>query len=118
MVTGKNSAKHIDKAWNADKVNDVTTIKFSCVAFNSLVPVFNRIKYRFPNVEHLVFSECDLNYLGQLNALADVQGLTSIEILPERNLIVTKDWRLYAIYRLHHWGLQCINNVQVSNIVM
>ncbi|XP_065216977.1 leucine-rich repeat-containing protein 49 [Planococcus citri] len=115
MVTGKNSAKYIDKAWSVEKANDVTTIKFSCVLFNSLTPVFNRIKFRFPNVEHLVFCECEFNFIGQLNALADVQGLTSIEILPERNAIFTKNWRSYAIYRLHHWGLQCINNIPVTD---
>ena len=25
------------------------------------------------------------------------------------------DWRLYAIYRLEHWGLSTINNVEVSD---
>lgn len=114
IVTGKNSAKHIDKAWSQERASDVTTIKFSCVLFNSLVPVFSRIKLRFPNVENLIFNECELNNLGQLNALADIQGLTSLEILPDRNAIVKKNWRCYAIYRLHHWGLQTINNEPVE----
>lgn len=116
IVTGKNSAKHIDKSWNVERAKDVTTIRFSCVSFNSLVPVFNRVKVRFPNAENLVFSECDFNYIGQLNSLADVQGVTSVEIQPKRNDIVTKNWRSYAIFRLHHWGLQIINNVQVGVI--
>lgn len=116
IVTGRNSAKYIDKAWSVERAKDVTTVRFSCVSFNTLAPVFNRIKVRFPNAEHLVFSECDFNHIGQLNSLADVQGITSIEIQPERNAIITKKWRSYAIFRLHHWGLQVINNIQVREV--
>lgn len=114
FVTGRNSAKYIDKAWSAEKAADVTTVRFTCVSFGSLVSVFHRIKFRFPNVEHLVFNECEFNYIGQLNALAAVQGFKTLEILPEQNAILKKNWRSYAIFRLRHWGLQKINNVSVS----
>ena len=113
-MTGRNSAKYIDKAWSTDKTKDVTTVRFTCVSFNSLVPVFHRLKVRFPNVEHLVFNECEFNYVGQLNALAAVQGFKALEVLPERNAIVKKNWRTYAVFRLRHWGLQKINHVPVS----
>ena len=45
----------------------------------------------------------------QLNALALVQGITSLNINPDGNPISIKGferWRAYAIYRLEHWGLQ------------
>lgn len=114
MVTGRNSAKYIDKAWSTEKAKDVTTIRFTCVLFASLVPIFHRIKFRFPNIEHLIFNECEFNYIGQLNALAAVQGFKSLEIQAERNAIVKKnEWRNYAIFRLRHWGVQKINNVPV-----
>ena len=48
-------------------------------------------------------------YYEQLNALALVQGITSLNINPDGNPISIKGferWRAYAIYRLEHWGLQ------------
>jgi leucine-rich repeat-containing protein 49 len=73
-----------------------------------------RIKQRFPNAEHFLFRETNIHCLGQLNALADIQGLTSLFIESEGNLVTCKEWQKYAIYRLSHWGLRIINGVEVS----
>lgn len=113
-VAGKNSARYVDKVWSTEKANDVTTVKFTRVPFNSLCSIFGRLKCRFPHVENLAFDECEFNLIGQLNALADVQGFTSIYISSEKNAIAGKEWRSYAIFRLHHWGLQTINDIAVS----
>ncbi|KAL1448871.1 hypothetical protein WDU94_000124 [Cyamophila willieti] len=52
---------------------------------------------------------------GQINAIADIQGLTSLHIHSDGNSIVQKkDWRHYAIYRLSHWGLKVINDVEIT----
>lgn len=65
-------------------------------------------------MENYVFRETNFVCLGQLNAMADTQGLKSIVIDPEGNPLASKNWRTYAIYRLSHWGLKQINGVEVS----
>lgn len=114
-VYGAGAIKFIDRQWNAQKANDVHTFKFSYVNFNSIASILNRIKARFPNVENFVFRETNITNLGQLNALAEIQGISSLVIDPEGNLICTKNWRLYAIYRLSHWGIKTINGVDVTS---
>lgn len=113
-VYGVGAIRFIDKQWNAQKANDVHTVKFSYINFNSISPVLGRIKTRFPNVENYVFRETNIMCLGQLNAMADTQGLKSITIDPEGNPLAHKNWRTYAIYRLSHWGLKQTNGVEVT----
>lgn len=113
-VYGAGAIKFIDRQWNVQKANDVHTFKFSYVNFNSIATILNKIKARFPNVENFVFRETNINNLGQLNALAEIQGISSLVIDPEGNLICTKNWRLYAIYRLSHWGIKTINGENVT----
>lgn len=96
------------------KAHDVTTINFNYVNFASIVGVLYRLKQRFPNIDNFVFKETNISVLGQLNALAEVQGLGMLCIEPEGNPICEKDWRSYAIYRLAHWGLRTINGQDVS----
>lgn len=52
--------------------------------------------------------------MGQLNALAEVQGLTSIQIEAEGNPIISKDWKIYSVFRLAHWGLRIVNGKEVN----
>lgn len=112
-VYGQGALRFIDRPWNPIKAGDVLYIKFNYINFNSLCCVFGRLKQRFPNAEHFLFRETNICCLGQLNALADIQGLTSLAIHPEGNPICTKDWKSYAIYRLSHWGLRIINDEEV-----
>jgi len=86
------------------------------VQFNDVAKLFGKLKNRFPHAEHFVFEETNISLLGQLNALAEVQGLTSIRI-DAGNPIVSKDWKTYAIFRLAHWGLVVIDGKQVSERV-
>lgn len=52
--------------------------------------------------------------MGQLNSLAELQGLTSLTIEPEGNSICLKQWRPYAVYRLAHWGIKMINDAEIT----
>ncbi|XP_060535120.1 leucine-rich repeat-containing protein 49 isoform X2 [Cylas formicarius] len=114
-VFGQGALRFIDKPWNTMKANDVTTVKFNYVNFSSVTGFLNKVKLRFPNADHFVFKETNINYLGQLNALSEVQGLTALTISPEGNPICEKEWKSYAIYRLGHWGLKRINDLEISN---
>jgi leucine-rich repeat-containing protein 49 len=70
--------------------------------------------------------------MGQLNALAELQGINAltieqdgihkklkIEISKPLNIsignpIVFKDWQSYAVYRLVHWGLSSVNSKKIT----
>ena len=90
-------------------------MQFNFVAFDDLVPYLSKFRQTFPNVENFEFIETDINCLGQLNALALVQGINSLYIGEEGNPIYHKNWKHYAIYRLEHWGIQYINNFEFSD---
>lgn len=113
-VYGSGAIKFIDRQWNAQKANDVHTLKFSYVNYNNVASIFGRIKNRFPNAEHFTFRETNIQYLGQLNSLAELQGLSSLIIDPDGNGIFSKLWRQYAIYRLAHWGIKTINDIEIT----
>ncbi|EDX09267.1 GD13228 [Drosophila simulans] len=114
-IYGQGALRFIDKQWNPAKANDVHTLNFSYINFNSIVCVLGRIKLRFPHAEHYVFRETNISCLGQLNGLAELQGLSSLMIDAEGNGITLKEsWRAYAIYRLSHWGLKQLNGQEVT----
>lgn len=55
-----------------------------------------------------------MTVLAQINALADLQGLLSIDIIDDGNPITRIPfWEDYAMYRLAHWGLKQINGKDV-----
>ncbi|XP_076166259.1 uncharacterized protein LOC143146134 [Ptiloglossa arizonensis] len=113
-VYGQGALRFIDRPWDSSKAEDVNVVKFNYVQFNDVTKVLCKIKNRFPNIEHFMFKETNISYLGQLNALAEVQGLTSIHI-ETGNPIISKDWKVYAIFRLAHWGLKVINGKEITN---
>ncbi|XP_012137383.1 uncharacterized protein LOC100881268 isoform X2 [Megachile rotundata] len=113
-IYGQGALRFIDRPWDSSKAEDVNVIKFNYVQFNDVAKVLCKIKNRFPNIEHFMFKETNITYLGQLNALAEAQGLTSIH-LETGNPILSKDWKVYAIFRLAHWGLKVINGKEITN---
>ncbi|XP_061391399.1 uncharacterized protein LOC133326811 [Musca vetustissima] len=114
-IYGQGALRFIDKLWNPTKANDVHTLNFSYINFNNITAILSRVKVRFPHAEHFVFRETNIHCLGQLNALAELQGLTSLNIDPEGNPLTNKVlWRQYAIYRLSHWGLKTLNGLEVT----
>ncbi|KYQ49264.1 Leucine-rich repeat-containing protein 49 [Trachymyrmex zeteki] len=112
-IYGQGALRFIDRTWDVSKAQDVNIVKFNYVQFNDVAKILSKLKNRFPHAEHFVFKETNINLLGQLNALAEVQGLTSIEI-DAGNPIVSKDWKMYAIFRLAHWGLAVINGKEIT----
>ncbi|XP_055635068.1 formin-J [Toxorhynchites rutilus septentrionalis] len=113
-VYGMGALRFIDKQWNMSKACDVHTVKFSYINFNSITAILSRIKVRFVNAENFIFRETNIICLGQINALAESQGIASLTIDPEGNPITSKAWRNYAIYRLSHWGLKQINGIEIN----
>ncbi|KAK2580187.1 hypothetical protein KPH14_012452 [Odynerus spinipes] len=113
-VFGQGALRFIDRSWDISKAEDVNVVKFNYVQFNSIAIILSKLRNRFPNVEHFIFKETNISHLGQINALAEVQGLASISIEAEGNPIISKNWRSYAVFRLAHWGLHTINGKEVT----
>ncbi|XP_020708879.2 leucine-rich repeat-containing protein 49 isoform X2 [Athalia rosae] len=113
-VYGQGALRFIDRPWDPLKASEVNIIKFNYVQFNGIATILNKLKNRFSNAEHFIFKETNICHLGQINALAEVQGLSSIQIDAEGNPIISKDWKIYAIFRLAHWGLKVINGEEIA----
>ncbi|KAG8227084.1 hypothetical protein J437_LFUL007421 [Ladona fulva] len=113
-IYGQGALRHIDKPWNPSKAAEVNSVTFHYISFNSVALLFGRIKQLFPNVENFNFRETNIHCLGQINALAEVQGLASLQIDSEGNPITLKRWRSYAVFRLYHWGLRVINGKEIA----
>ncbi|XP_047369807.1 leucine-rich repeat-containing protein 49 isoform X2 [Vespa velutina] len=113
-VFGQGALRFIDRSWDTLKAEDVNVVKFNYIQFNSIALILSKLKNRFPNVEHFLFKETNISHLGQINALAEVQGLESVRIEAEGNPIISKNWRSYTIFRLAHWGLHTINGNEIT----
>ncbi|XP_065333141.1 leucine-rich repeat-containing protein 49 isoform X2 [Cloeon dipterum] len=113
-VYGQTAIKFLDRPWNPQKAVEVQTVKFTYISFNSVATQFPKLRQRFPSAEKFVFKESNIYCLGQLNALAELQGIHSLNIEEEGNPIVSKEWQNYAIFRLAHWGLTNINGREIS----
>ncbi|XP_050456497.1 leucine-rich repeat-containing protein 49 isoform X1 [Cataglyphis hispanica] len=112
-IYGQGALRFIDKTWDVSKAQDVNVVKFNYVQFNDVAKILSKLKNRFPHAEHFTFKETNISLLGQFNALAEVQGLTSIQI-DTGNPVISKDWKMYAIFRLAHWGLAIINGKEIT----
>ena len=89
-VYGPQSLRFLDRPWNRQRALKATTVQFNFVSFDDLVPYLPRFRQTFPNVENFEFIETDIRSLNQLNALALVQGITSLNVNPEGNPISVK----------------------------
>lgn len=112
-VLGQGALRFIDRPWNPGKARQVTSVQFSSLDYNYVASVMSKMKTRFPHAEYFNFIDTNISCLGQINSLADLQGLTALTIDAVGNPIHGKPWRSYAIYRLSHWGLKHINGTQV-----
>lgn len=114
-VYGAQSLKFLDRPWNRPRAQKASTVQFNFVSFDDLVQYLPKFRQNFPHVENFEFLETDIHCLGQLNALGQLQGITSLFIGDEGNSIHPKNWKAYAVYRLEHWGLQYINNTEITD---
>lgn len=89
-VYGPQSLKFLDRPWNRQRALRAMTVQFNFVSFDDLVPFLPRFRQTFPNVENFEFVETDIRSMGQLNALALFQGITSLVISSEGNPITSR----------------------------
>ncbi|OWR46889.1 leucine-rich repeat-containing protein 49 [Danaus plexippus plexippus] len=112
---GAGAVRRLARDWEWEKAKTVNHAAFHYVHFNAVAQCLPELKAKFPNVTSLSVRATGLQNLGQLHALAELRGLTSLTVMPEGNPICVKTWREYSIYRLAHWGLKEINSETVTD---
>ncbi|MGH0136298.1 UNVERIFIED_CONTAM: hypothetical protein FKN15_020691 [Acipenser sinensis] len=112
---GLGSLEALERGWGVQTAGAVTAIAFRYIDYDAIVPTLPRIRVKFPNVTHLIFSETNVHRLPQLAALAQVRRLDQLTVHPEGNPVVSLAlWRSFAIFRLSHFNLQRINGEEVT----
>ncbi|XP_059402928.1 leucine-rich repeat-containing protein 49 [Carassius carassius] len=112
---GPGALETLDRCWGVQTAASVTAVAFRYMHFDSIIPMFLRIRLKFPNLTHLMFMETSITHLPQLAALAQVRRLEQITVDPEGNPVVRLTlWRSFLIYRLQHLSLQKINGTEVT----
>ncbi|XP_073706364.1 leucine-rich repeat-containing protein 49-like [Garra rufa] len=112
---GPAALETLERCWGVQTASSVTTIAFRYMPFDSIIPMFLRIRLKFPNLTHLMFMETNITHLPQLAALAQIRRLEQISVHPEGNPVVRLTlWRSFLIYRLQHLNLQKINGTEVT----
>uniref|UniRef100_A0A8C7HAG9 Leucine-rich repeat-containing protein 49-like n=1 Tax=Oncorhynchus kisutch TaxID=8019 RepID=A0A8C7HAG9_ONCKI len=112
---GLGALEALERGWGVQTAGAVTVIAFRYIHFDAIVPTLPRIRVKFPNLSHLIFLETNVSRLPQLAALAQVRRLDQLTIHPEGNPVVSLSlWRSFLIYRLHHFNLHKINNLEVT----
>ncbi|XP_064608025.1 leucine-rich repeat-containing protein 49-like isoform X2 [Liolophura sinensis] len=115
-IYGPGAMEALDKNWGIHAAGAVTTITFKFIDFDVISKHLHKIRTRFPSVHTLVFSATNIRCLQQLNALSNVRRLENLTIDVEGNP-VTKftHWRIYTLFRLAHFNLKKINDIEVSS---
>ncbi|XP_058606557.1 leucine-rich repeat-containing protein 49 isoform X3 [Onychostoma macrolepis] len=112
---GPGALETLERCWSVQTAASVTAVAFRYIHFDSIIPMFLRIRLKFPNLTHLMFMETSITHLPQLAALAQVRRLEQISVHSEGNPVVRLTlWRSFLIYRLQHLNLQKINGTEVT----
>ncbi|KAJ8304816.1 hypothetical protein KUTeg_018399 [Tegillarca granosa] len=65
--------------------------------------------------QSLVFTATNIKSLHQINALSNVRRIDNLTINPEGNPITKFTlWRMYLLFRLAHFALKKINDVEIT----
>ncbi|XP_007907154.2 leucine-rich repeat-containing protein 49 isoform X1 [Callorhinchus milii] len=112
---GSGALDSLDRSWGVQMAGAVTTISFTFIDFDEIVPVLFRLRIKFPNIMHFKFQHTNIQKLQQFNALAQLRRLDMLTINPQGNPVVNFSlWKYYVLFRLNHFGLQKINDIEVS----
>uniref|UniRef100_A0A8C4TNI2 Leucine-rich repeat-containing protein 49 n=1 Tax=Erpetoichthys calabaricus TaxID=27687 RepID=A0A8C4TNI2_ERPCA len=112
---GTGALDALERGWGLHTASVVSTISFYYIDYELIAAILSRIRIKFPNVVHLVFSDSNIYQLHQLAALAHVRRLDHLTIHPQGNPVVRLTlWKSYVLFRLSHLKLQRINDQEVT----
>uniref|UniRef100_K1PQ40 Leucine-rich repeat-containing protein 49 n=1 Tax=Magallana gigas TaxID=29159 RepID=K1PQ40_MAGGI len=112
---GPQSLEALDRNWGVQAAGAVTHVLFKFIDFDEIAKHLHKIRTRFPGVQTITFSSTNIRSLVQINALSGVRRLDNLNIDLDGNPITKFTlWRMYIIFRLAHFALKKINDVEIS----
>ncbi|KAK3097495.1 hypothetical protein FSP39_010176 [Pinctada imbricata] len=112
---GPQSLEAMDRNWGMQAVGAITHIIFKFIDFEEIAKHLHKIRTRFPGVQSLTFSATNISSLQQINALSNIRRIDFLTIQPDGNPITKFTlWRMYVIFRLAHFALKKINDVEIT----
>lgn len=112
---GPGSLDALDRNWGNQAVQAVSAISFKFIDFDNIVPQLYKIRARFPSLLGLTFTETNIKGLQQINCLSLLRRLEHLSISSEGNPITSFTlWKPYVLFRLAHFSLRKINDVEVT----
>ncbi|WAQ99125.1 LRC49-like protein [Mya arenaria] len=112
---GAQSLEALDRNWGIQAAGAVLTIVFNFIDFEFIGKHLHKIRTRFPATQTIVFSSTNIHSFQQINALTSLRRLDNLTINLEGNNITRYTlWRSYILFRLAHFALKKINNVEVT----
>ncbi|PVD20176.1 hypothetical protein C0Q70_20671 [Pomacea canaliculata] len=104
-----------DRNWGLQAAGAITSIVFRFIDFDEITKQLHKVRSRFPSTQSLEFTNTNIHSLQQINALSVVRSLDHLTIALDGNPVTKFTlWRLYTIFRLAHFSLKKINDVEVS----
>lgn len=123
-ISGLNIVRMIHNIhWSSDEVELLHTIVFYGLTFDQIAPFYSSLRTLFPNVRNFAFRKMPASpTLRHINGLAQLENPTwfrwtlGVETLsPAVELPAKANWKSYAIYRLHPFGLEQIDGRQIES---
>ncbi|XP_006822735.2 leucine-rich repeat-containing protein 49-like [Saccoglossus kowalevskii] len=112
---GPGSLEALDKNWGIQAASAVTAVCFKFIEFHGIAKNLHKIRSRFPNVTTVMFGEANISCLQQINALSVLRRLDNLTISLEGNPVTQFTlWKAYTLFRLAHFSLRKINDVEVT----
>nr|XP_022330180.1 leucine-rich repeat-containing protein 49-like isoform X3 [Crassostrea virginica] len=112
---GPQSLEALDRNWGVQAAGAVTHVLFKFIDFVDIAKHLHKIRTRFPGVQTITFSSTNIRSLVQINALSAVRRLDNLNIDLDGNPITKFTlWRMFVIFRLAHFALKKINDVEIS----
>ncbi|CAL1537613.1 unnamed protein product [Lymnaea stagnalis] len=113
---GAQSLDAFERNWGVQAAGAVTVIVFKFIDFDAIVKQLSKIRVRFPATQTLVFCSTNIHSLQQINSLSLVRRLDNLTIDLDGNPVTKFTlWRMYTVFRLAHFALKKINDVEVSS---
>ncbi|XP_060062567.1 leucine-rich repeat-containing protein 49-like [Ylistrum balloti] len=112
---GTKSLEGLDRNWGMQAAAAITHIYFKFIDFDEIVKHLHKVRTRFPGVQTVTFSATNIRTLSQINALSNIRRLDNLTIDLDGNPVTKFTlWRMYVIFRLAHFALKKINDIEVS----
>ncbi|KAH9494929.1 Leucine-rich repeat-containing protein 49 [Bulinus truncatus] len=113
---GVQSLDAFERNWGYQSAGAVNTIVFKFIDFDAIVKYLPKVRARFPATQTLVFTSTNIHSLQQINALSLVRRLDNLTIDLDGNPVTKFTlWRMYTVFRLAHFALKKINDIEVSS---